>query len=128
MSARARLEHRLERLLFHVILVFGGLRDLLEQIDIERGLVRRDLAGQKHGAQHQVLHVETLFLAGRDVVPRHVARDLGLVCDALLVEYAERAHLAGAPHFEILRRIIDVRRNLVADELGRRLAARRIGR
>jgi len=41
-------------------------------------------------------HVEAFLLARRHVVPRHVARDLRLVFDALLVEYAERPHLAGA--------------------------------
>src|SRR5262245_4727122 len=55
-------EDRLQRLLLHVVLVFGGLRDLLEQVDIERGLVGRDLAWQEHGAQHQVLHVEAFLL------------------------------------------------------------------
>src|SRR5712691_732787 len=74
---------RLERLLFHVVLVFGGLRDLLEQIDVERGLVGRDLAGEEQGAQHQILDVEAFFLAGRNVVPRQVAGNLGLIFDAL---------------------------------------------
>ena len=101
-------EDRLQRLLLHVVLVFGGLRHLLEQVDVERRLLRRHLAGQEHGAQHQVLHVEALLLAGRDVVPGLRVGDLGLVGDALLVEHAERAHLAGAPDFEVLRRIVDV--------------------
>src|SRR4029077_9697909 len=35
-------EDRLERLLFHVVLVLGGLRDLLEQINVEGLLPRRD--------------------------------------------------------------------------------------
>ena len=35
--------------------------------------------------------------------------------------------LAGAPDFEILRRIVDVRRGVVADQLGRGLAAGLVG-
>src|SRR5712672_1127755 len=63
-------EDGLERLLLHVVLVFGRLRELLEDIDVEGGLLGGDLARQEHGAQHQVLHVDALLLAGRDVVPR----------------------------------------------------------
>src|SRR4051812_32182152 len=37
-------EDRLERLFLHVVLVFGRLRQLLHQFDIERGLVRRHLS------------------------------------------------------------------------------------
>src|ERR1044071_4984638 len=41
----------LERLFCKVARVFGGLRHLLEQVDVERALLRRHLAGQEEGAQ-----------------------------------------------------------------------------
>src|SRR5258706_12707849 len=47
-------EDRLESLLFHVVLVFRGLCQLSEQVDIERGLLSGYLAGKEHGPQHQV--------------------------------------------------------------------------
>src|SRR5258706_1041902 len=96
-------EDRLERLLLHVVLLFGRLRQLLEQIDVQGGLLSGDLARQEHGAPHQVLHVDALLLAGRDFGPRFLVRDLGLVLDALLVEHAERADLVGAPDFQGFR-------------------------
>src|SRR6187399_1373150 len=40
-------EDRLQRLFFQIVLVLGGLRNLLEQVDIERGLLRRHLARQE---------------------------------------------------------------------------------
>src|SRR5438067_2991565 len=43
----SREEHRFQRLLLHVVLVFRSLRQLLEQIDIESRLLRRDLAGKE---------------------------------------------------------------------------------
>src|SRR6476660_7151451 len=46
---RAGEKARLERLLLKIVLVFGGLRDLPEQIDVERGLVGRHLPRQEEG-------------------------------------------------------------------------------
>src|SRR5581483_6550083 len=77
-------EDRLQGLLLHVLLVLRGLRELLEEIHVERGLLGRDLPGQEHGAQHQVLHVEAFLLAGRHVVPRLLVGHLALVVNALL--------------------------------------------
>src|SRR5262249_3724330 len=108
---------RLERLLLHVVFVVGRLYDLLQQIDIECLLLRRYLAGEEHGAQHEILHVETFFLAGRNVIPRHALRDFRLVFNALLVEQAQRPHLPGAPDFQILGRIVDVRGGEAAEPL-----------
>src|SRR3954471_4001592 len=67
---RARQENRLQRLFLHVVFELGRLRDALEEVDVERRLLGRDFAGQEHRAQHLVLHIESFFLAGRDVVPR----------------------------------------------------------
>ena len=118
---------RLERLLLHVLFVFGGLRHFLEQVDVERLLLASILLRQEERPQHRVLHVEPFLLAGRDIVPGLRAGDLALVFDALSVEHAQRAYLTGAPHFKIFRRIIDIRLRVVADELRRRLAAGLVG-
>src|SRR3954469_1051834 len=48
---RAGEEDRLERLFLHVVLVFGRLRELLHQVDVERGLLRRHLPRKEYGAQ-----------------------------------------------------------------------------
>src|SRR3954466_13388051 len=56
-------EDRLERLFLPVVLVFGRLRQLLLQVDVESGLLSGPLPRKEYGAQHQVLDVETLILA-----------------------------------------------------------------
>src|SRR5438105_14511253 len=123
----ASKEDRLERLLFHVILEFRRFADFLEQRHVERRLIASHFSGQEHGAQHQVLHVDSLLSTGRNIAPGHLSCDLALVLDALLVENAERSYLAGAPDFQVLRGVVDVRLRMVADELRRGLASGLIG-
>src|SRR5437660_11889583 len=95
----AREEYRFQCLLFHVVLVFRGLRQLLEEVDIKRGLLRCHLARKEHGAEHQILDVQAFFLARRNVVPRLGFGDLALVGDAFLVEHAKGSYLSGGPAF-----------------------------
>src|SRR5207249_4172824 len=47
-----REEDRLQRLLLHVVLELRRLGDALEQLDVERRLLSRYLAGQEQAAQH----------------------------------------------------------------------------
>src|SRR5215213_3981742 len=63
-----------------VLLAFEGgrvERALLHQIDVVGDLVRAHAAGHEDAAQHQVVDVEALLLAGGDVVPGHLVGDLG---------------------------------------------------
>jgi hypothetical protein len=48
---------------FSMVLVLGRLRQLLEQVHVESGLLGSHFPG-RNIAQHQILDVEALFLAG----------------------------------------------------------------
>jgi hypothetical protein len=86
-------------------------------------LVLGDAGRHEDAAQHQVLHVEALRLAGRDVAPGHAGRHLVGVGERLAVEHAERAHLVAAPLRDGLDRVVDGGVDMVADQLHRHLAA-----
>src|SRR6185436_1641973 len=58
-----------ERTLLHELLPLRLGLHLLQDVDVVRHLVLRDAAGHEDAAQHHVLDVEPLLLAGRDVLP-----------------------------------------------------------
>ena len=107
-----------------VLLPFGRLLHLLHEIDIERGLVGRDLARQPHRARLLELRDgEPLLDAGRDVGPALVGGDLRAVRQALRAERAERALRAALPLPDALAGIVDVRIDMAAGQLHRDLGA-----
>ena len=90
---------------------------LLEQVDVVGDLVGLDATRHEDAAQHQVLDVEALRLAGGNVFPRHRRRHLVRIGHLLRVEHAQRAQCACAPMRDGLDRIVHRRVDVLADEL-----------
>src|SRR5712671_1322016 len=76
---------RVERALLHQLLPLRRLLHLLEKIGVVGHLVLAYAAGHEDAAQHQVIDVQALLLAGRDVGPGLLVGDLFLVRHALRV-------------------------------------------
>src|SRR6202171_2474774 len=112
------------RSLFDVHLTFRGGLDLLHQIDIERGLIRGDLARQPHRAGLlELRNVEAGFDAGWNIVPVLRLRHFGPVGKAFRAEGAKRALGAALPLPDAFAGIIDVGVDMAAGQLHRGFGA-----
>src|ERR1041385_6060445 len=90
-------ESLIESAVIHQLFPVRRFAHLLEQVNIVRDRLFAYTWRHEEATQHQIFNIQPLRLAGRDVVPRHVARDLVLVVELLAVEHAEWPQLAGAP-------------------------------
>src|SRR5258706_12646315 len=69
-GVRLALERRrVERALLHELLPFRRLLDLLQEVDVVLGLLPARSARHEDAAQHQVVDIEALLLARRDIAP-----------------------------------------------------------
>src|SRR5713226_2511476 len=116
-----------ERALLKETLPIGGFPHFLENVDVVLHLLLSDAAGHENPAQHQVLDVQTRFLARGNVVPGHRLGDLRLVRHALGVEYAQRPQGSRPPLRYRLDRVVDGRIDVLADELHGDFAAAAVG-
>ena len=117
-------EHLGLRALLDIVLPFRRRLHLLHQVDVERGLLGRDLERQPHRARLlEQRDVQPGLDAGRDVAPALGRRDLRSGRQALGVEDAERPLRAALPLADALARIVDVAVDMAAGELHRRLGA-----
>src|SRR6185437_3138755 len=102
-------EHLALRALLDIVLPLRRRLHLLHQVDIEGGLLRRDLERQPHGARLlEQRDVEPGLDTGRDVAPALGRRDLRAGGQALGVEHAEGPLGAAFPLADALARIVDV--------------------
>src|SRR4029453_18425706 len=82
-------ERVVEGAFLRVLLPFGELSHLLEHLDEVIDLLLCDAGGHEDAAQHQVLNVEALRLAGRNFLPRLRRRHLRGIGHRSVVEHAQ---------------------------------------
>ncbi len=113
----------LERIALQILFPLRRGDDLAHQLHVVLLLIGRDAAGHHEHAQHLVLDVEPLLLAGRHVAPALRLGDLGGVAHPFGREHAQRTMLAGPPLADRFGRVVDVGVDVLARQLRGRLAA-----
>src|SRR5438445_1539486 len=111
-------ERRDLRRTLDIFFPFRRALNLFHQIDIERGLLRGDLARQPNRSRlFELRNVETGFNAGRDIMPVLGFRNLGTIWKTLRAEGAKRTLGAAFPLPDAFAGIVHMGVDMAAGQL-----------